>query len=103
LSAIDSLAVNETADAGLNSTVMVQLAPIDSAAPQVVAVFLNELAPVPVKVMPPLFRVTATIPVFFTVTTCAALAEPTAVAAKLRLIGVTDTVGIGALDDQLLT
>ena len=101
MSAIDRVPVSgEPAFTGLNSTVMVQLAPIDSVAPQVVAVFLNEVASVPVKVMPPLFSVSATVPVFFIVTAFVALAAPTAVAGNVRLNGVTDTAGMGALDDQ---
>lgn len=89
LSAIESDAVREPADAGLNSIETVQLAPAASEAEQVVADLRNELALVPVMVSED--RFTAVVPVFFTVTTCAAEAKPTAVEAKVRLAGETLT------------
>ena len=90
MSAIDNEAVSDSADAGLNSTEMVQLAAAASDVPHVVADFRNEDAFVPVKVTVP--SVTATVPVFFTVTTCAALVEPTTVEENVSDVGETDTV-----------
>jgi hypothetical protein len=90
LSAIESEAVREPADAGLNSMETVQLALAASEAPQVVADLRNELALVPVMVSE--VSVTAAAPVFLMVTACAAVVDPTSVEAKARLVGETVTV-----------
>ena len=66
LSATERLAVRAPVTVGLNSTETVQLAPAARVAPQVVADFRNEVALVPVMVSD--VRVTADVPVFFTVT-----------------------------------
>jgi hypothetical protein len=94
LSAIESDALSAPAAVGSNSTEIVQLAPTASELPQVVADAINDVAPVHVKLLVP--RVTAAVPVFFTVTTCAAEATPTTVEGKLRLAGVTVTVLVPA-------
>jgi hypothetical protein len=95
LSAIESVAVRDPAAVGLKVMLMVQLAPTASEDPQVV-VLVNEAAAVPVSMIPPLVSAIATAPVFLTVMVCAALAESTAVAAKLKLSVDTNTNGGGA-------
>jgi hypothetical protein len=95
LSAIDSEAVNAPAAVGLNSTETVQVA---AAAKDVVHVFAEmrkEVAFVPVSVSE--VSVSAAVPEFFTVTTCAAVVTPTVVEAKVRLVGVS--VAAGAVTD----
>ena len=87
LSAMERLAVRAPAVAGLNSTETVQLAPAANDVPQVVADFRNELALVPVMVSDD--RVTAPVPVFLMVTTCAAVVEPTVVEAKVSEVGLS--------------
>ena len=102
LSAIESEAESAPAAAGLNSTDTVQLAPTASDVVQVVADLRKELALVPVIVSE--VRVRAAVPVFLTVTSCAAVVEPTAVEAKVRLVGVSVTAGVPVTTvDQLLT
>ncbi len=91
LSAIDSEAVNVPPAVGLNSTETVQLA---AAANEVVHVFAEmrkEVEFVPVRVSD--VSVSAAVPEFFTVTTCAAVVTPTVVDAKVRLVGVSVTAG----------
>lgn len=95
LSAIERLPVRAPAAAGLNSTETVQLAAAASVAPQVVADFRNEVAFVPVMVSD--VSVTVDVPVFFTVTNCAAVVEPTVVEAKVRLVGEREIVGLELL------
>ena len=73
LSAIESEAVSDPAPVGLNSTDTVQLAAAASDVPQVVADLRKEDALVPVKPIVP--TVTAVVPVFFTVTTCATVVD----------------------------
>ena len=85
LSATESDAVSDPVRVGLNSTETVQLAPAARLEPQVVDDSRNELALVPVMLMP--LRVTAEVPVSCTVTVCAAVVEPTAVEANVRLVG----------------
>jgi len=94
LSATDSVAFNAPAAAGLNSTETVQLAPAASDVPQVVADLRNEVGLVPVMVSEE--SVTAPVPVFLTVTTCAAVVDPTVVEAKVRLAGERETVKVEA-------
>ena len=89
LSATERLAVRAPAAAGLNSTETVQLAPAARVVPQVVADFRNEVALVPAIVSD--VKVTVAVPVFFTVTNCAAVVEPTVVDAKARLVGESET------------
>src|ERR1017187_1271156 len=91
LSAIDSEAVSAPAAAGLNSTETVQVAATASDVPQVVADLRKDVAFVPVTVSD--VSVRAAVPEFFTVTSCAAVVTPTAVEAKLRLVGVSVTAG----------
>ena len=78
----------------MNSTETVQLAAAARVVPQVVADFRNEVALVPAIVSE--LRVTVAVPVFFTVTTCAAVVEPTVVDAKARLVGENETVNVCA-------
>ena len=91
MSAIDSEADNEPAEAGLNSTEIVQLAPTANEAPQVVADLIKELAAPPVMASD--VRAIAAVPEFFIVTICAAVVDPTAVEAKVRLVGVRVMAG----------
>ncbi len=95
LSAIESDAVSEPAAAGLNSTEIVQLADAASDVVQVVADCRKELAFVPVNPIVP--SVTAEALVFFTVTTCAAVVEPTVVEANVSVVGDTVTVRAAAV------
>jgi len=90
LSAIDSEAGSDPTAVGLNSTEIVQLAAAANDVVQVVADFTYEVVPVPVKLIVP--SVTADTLVFFTVTTCAAVVDPTVVEAKVRVVGETVTV-----------
>lgn len=92
LSATSSVAVSAPDAAGLNFTDMVQLAPAATVAPQVV-VFVNDDLSVPLRVIPPLLMARVAVPVFFNVTTFAAVVEPTAVLAKVRVLGVSETTG----------
>jgi len=94
LSAIDSEAGSEPATVGLNSTEMVQLAAAASDVVQVVADFTYDVAPVPVNPIVP--SVTAETLVFFTVTTCAAVVDPTVVEANVSAVGDTVTVSAAA-------
>jgi len=94
LSAMESEAVNAPVAAGLNSTETVQVAPAASDVVQVFAETMKEVALVPVRVSE--LSVSAAVPEFFTVTTCAALVEPTVVEAKVRLVGVSVTAGAAA-------
>jgi len=90
LLAMESEALNVPAAAGLSSTEIVQLAPAASELPQVVVGEMNDAMLVPVKLLVP--SVTVDVPVFFTVTTCGAVATPKALEGKLRLAGDTVTV-----------
>ena len=94
LSTTERLPVSAPAAVGLNSTETVQLAPAARVVPHVVADFRNEVALVPVMVSE--VRVTDPVPVFFTVTNCAAVVEPTVVEAKARLVGESETVSVCA-------
>jgi len=91
LSAIERAAVSVPAAAGLNSTETVQVAPTASEVPQVVADFRNDVALVPVIVSEVI--VMAAVPLFFTVTTCATVLDPTVVEANVRLAGDSVTTG----------
>jgi hypothetical protein len=91
LSAMLSDAVRVPVAAGLNSTEIVQLAPGARVAPQVDADSRNDVALVPS--MDSEVKVRAVVPVFLTVTTCAADVEPSAVDAKVSADGETVTVG----------
>lgn len=90
LSAIESEPVREPAAAGLNSTETVQDAAAASEVPQVVADLTKEVALAPVMVSD--VRVTAAVPVFLIVITCAAVVLPTVVEAKVRAAGDSDKV-----------
>ena len=87
MSAIERLAVNVPAVAGLNSTETVQVAAAANVAPQVVADLTKELAPAPVMVSE--VSVAAAVPVFLMVITCAAVVEPTVVEAKVSEVGLS--------------
>ena len=92
LSATVSNAVRVPATTGLKLTEMVQLAPAATVAPQV-AVSTNEVPSAPRILIPPevIFKVVP--PVFFSVTTLAALVDPTFVLANLSVAGVKETTG----------
>jgi hypothetical protein len=94
LSAIDRDAVRVPAAAGLNSTETVQVAAAASEVVQVFAEIRKEVGLVPVRVSE--VRVRAAVPEFFTVTTCAAVVDPTVVEAKVRVVGVSVTAGAAA-------
>ncbi len=95
LSAIASEAVAAPPADGLNSTETVQLAPTAIAAvPHVFAEMRKELALVPVSVIEVSDK--AAVPVFFTVTICAAVVLPTFVDAKVSEVGVSVTAGVVA-------
>ena len=91
LSAKESAAVSAPAAAGLNSTETVHEAPAASVVPQVVADLRNDVALVPVIVSE--VRLSVAVPEFFTVTTCAAVVEPTVVDANVRLVALSVTAG----------
>ena len=95
LSAIESDAVNAPAASGLNSTDTVHVAPAASEVPQVVADLTKEVAFVPVIVSD--VSVSAAVPEFFTVTSCAAVVDPTFVEANVRLVGDKVTVAVAAV------
>ena len=94
LSAIDNEAINAPTAVGLNSTETVQLAAAAKEVVQVFAEMRKEVAFVPVRVSD--VSVNAAVPEFFTVTTCAAVVDPTVVEAKVRLVGVSVTAGPAA-------
>jgi hypothetical protein len=83
------------ATVGSNANEFVQLAPAGSGFVQVDAVLLNELAPLPVIVVDAV-KLTAVVPVFLIVTTCAAVVVPTGVDAKLNELGVMLSVACEA-------
>jgi hypothetical protein len=95
LSATFSVAVRVPAAAGLKLTEMVQLAPAASVAAQVV-VLVNEETSVPLIVIPPLLMSSTAVPVFFSVTTLAALGDPSLVLGKVRVAGVSEATGADA-------
>lgn len=97
MSATCNAAVSVPFAAGLNSTEMVQLAAAASVLPQVVDLIRNEDLSVPLMVIPPLLMSSVPLPVFFKVTTLAALVDPIFVLAKVRVLGVSETTG--AADD----
>jgi hypothetical protein len=80
--------------AGLNVTVMVQVAPAATPVPQVL-VWLNDLGLGPVMVIPwPVpFSVSVDFPVFVRVRDCVAAATPTVVAANVSVVAETFTTG----------
>ena len=92
LSAIDSEAVNAPVAAGLNSTEIVQLAAAAKEVVQVFAEMRKDVAFVPSAAVSDV-SVSAAVPEFFIVTTCAAVVMPTVVDAKVRLVGVRVTAG----------
>ena len=91
LSATFIVAVRAPTTAGFSETEMVQLALGARVAAQVV-VCVKEDASVPVKVIGLALKVSARPPVLVTVTTCAALVDPTGVLAKVRVFGVSEAV-----------
>jgi hypothetical protein len=95
LSATDKLAVFAPADGGLNSIETVQVALAASEAPHVVADFTNDVALVPVRVSE--VSVTADVPVFLMVTSCAAVVTPAGVDANVRLAGDKLTLSAAAV------
>jgi len=92
LSAMLRVPVSVPVAVGLKLTEMVQVAAAARVVPHVV-VSLNELALAPLRVIPPVVTVKADVPVFFSVTTWAALVEPTVVLAKVSVAGVRVAVG----------
>ena len=91
LSAIEREPVSAPTTFGLNSTETVQLAATAREVPQVVADLRNEVELVPVMVSD--VSVKAAVPVFFTVTTCAAVVDPTFVEANVRPVADRATLG----------
>jgi len=80
--------------AGLKVTVITQEAPAATLVPQVL-VWVKAVGLVPAMLIPlpvPL-RVSADLPVFFSVTVCVAAAMPSVVAGKVRLVGERLTTG----------
>ncbi len=77
---------------GSNANEFVQLAPAGNGFVHVEAVLLNELAPLPVIVVVAV-KLTAVVPVFLIVTTCAAVVVPTGVEAKLSDAGLNVSAG----------
>lgn len=94
LSATERLAVSVPVATGLNSTETVQVAAAANVEPQVVADLRNDEALVPVMVSE--VRFTVPVPVFFIVTVCAAEVDPSAVEAKVRVVGESETVNVAA-------
>jgi hypothetical protein len=89
LSATESVAVKLAADAGVNVTEIAQLALAASELPQVL-VCAKSLGFVPAIEIPEI--VSAALPVFFSVTTCAALVEPV-FAVNVNVDGESETAG----------
>ena len=85
----------------MNSTETVQLAAAANEVVQVFAEMRKEVAFVPVSVSD--VSVRAEVPEFFTVTTCAAVVDPTVVDAKVKLVGVRVTAGAVAAAAHALT
>jgi hypothetical protein len=85
----------------LNSTETVQLAPDVRELPQVFALIRKELAFVPV--MDSEVSFTVAVPVFLIVTTCAAVADPKFVEAKVMLAGEGAISNAPALVGQAFT
>ena len=96
LSATFKEAVNDPVVVGLKLTEMVQLAPTATVLPQVV-VLVNDDAFAPLIVIPPELIVSGAPPVFFNVTTFAALVVPTVVLVNVIALGVNETAGGGTL------
>jgi hypothetical protein len=90
LSVKTTAALRAPAAVGLKVTEIVQLAPAARLAPQVVVSGKSPLLPV----SPMLEMVSAAAPVFFSVIVWAALAEPTLVSAKLKLVGLKETADV---------
>ena len=89
LSAMDSVDARAPAAVGLNSTDTVQVAAAARDVVQVFAEIRNEVAAPPLRVSE--ISVRGVVPEFFTVTTCAAVVDPTVVDAKVRVVGVSVT------------
>ncbi len=81
----------EPAVAGLNATAKVQLAPAARVVPHVLVGIRNEDAEVPVDRIE--LIVSVALPVFFSVTVCELEVVPTVVVGKLKVVGVSVTVG----------
>ena len=86
LSLIESAAVLEPPDVGMNVTLMVQFAPGRTVGPQVVADWEKSPLFVPVKNIELMFKVS--LPLFVTVTVCAALVVATACVVNVSVVGV---------------
>jgi hypothetical protein len=87
-----TVAVSVPLVVGVNEIVFVQLAPAGSGFGQVDAVFANELAFAPVTVVVAV-KLTAAVPVFFTVISCVAVV-PTGVEANVTGTGLNVRVGL---------
>jgi hypothetical protein len=92
LSAMFKVATRLPLAAGLNVTLIVQLAPVASVASQVVEDWAKSLAFVPLNVFPDIVNAVGRL--FFTMTTLAGLVVPAFCAAKVSLDGVTLTGAI---------
>lgn len=101
LSATFNEAVRVPFAAGSKLSEIVQLAPTATVEPQVV-VLVNEVASVPLIVMPPLVMVSGEPPVFLSVTTLAVLVDPTLVLWNVRVVGVKATVGGGTVPVRVM-
>ena len=92
LSVTETEALKLAAESGVKLTVMVQLAPAASEAPQVFA-WAKSAAPVPVIAM--LLMVSAALPPLVRVAAGAVIVEPTAVLAKGIAVGFSVALGVG--------
>ena len=86
--AMRSTALRDPTASGLNVTLIAQLAPADNVVPQVL-VRAKSAVLVPVKEM--LRDVSVVVPMFFSVTVCAALVVLTVWLAKVTFVGLTVT------------
>jgi hypothetical protein len=91
LSATASIAVKLAADAGVKVTEMVQVDDAASVVPQVLAEMAKSAGLVPVSATPEI--VSDALPWLESVRICAAAVEPTAVVAKVTLLGVRTACG----------
>jgi len=94
LSVTASVAANAPVANGLKATETVQEAPAASDEVHVVAVLRKSVGLVPATAM--LVMASAAVPLFLTVTTCAAVSAPSGVEAKAMLVGVSVTPGAEA-------
>ncbi len=91
--------VNEPVAAGLNSMETVQALPAASVVPQVLAEMRNDVAFVPPRAIEVMSRVA--VPELVRVRTCAAVAVPTLVVAKVRLVAESFTAGVSPVPERV--